>query len=134
MDTNHQNRRSGFTSTELVVACSLLVAATSAIATLAVKTTRLWQDSRHQQIAIEELSSELDRLIALDPTTRIVAMQNVTPSEILQEICPSVTLSASWEDEARSAIQLKLNWNTVQPKASVELTGWINPIADGALQ
>ena len=132
MDAYRQNRRSAFTSTELVVACSLLVAATSAIATLAVKTTRLWQDSRHQQIAIDELSSELDRLSALDSSERLAAMKNLTPSKILQGISPSVTLSASWEDDSKSAIQLQLNWNTAQPKAPVQLTGWINPITDGA--
>ena len=108
MDAYRQNRRSAFTSTELVVACSLLVAATSAIATLAVKTTRLWQDSRHQQIAIDELSSELDRLSALDSSERLAAMKNLTPSKILQDISPSVTLSASWEDDSKSAIQLQV--------------------------
>ena len=127
MNKKTTNTRMAFASTELVVACTLLAVAISVIAMLAVKTTRLWQDSRHQQIAIEELSWEIDHLTRLNPEARLPAMENLEPSQLVKSISPNASITASWCDETKTAIALQLDWNTSQPKAPVKLIGWMEP-------
>jgi hypothetical protein len=125
--------RNAFTSTEIVVACSLLVATMSAISMLMVKTTRLWQDSRHQQMAMEELCRELDRLTALPPDARDSAMEQLHPSPLLKSASPNASITASWDDDQKTALVLELDWNDEQPKAPVQLVGWIRTVIDGEL-
>ena len=131
MNTKRNQKRSAFTSTELVVACSLLVTSISSVAMIAVKTTRLWQGTRHQQIALEELSQEMDRLTHLSPKARLEAITFMEPSKLLTAISPKVTITASWEDEQKNSIVLQVDWNSAQPKAPVRLVGWFSHKLEG---
>ena len=122
--------RTGFTSTELVVACSLLVVVMSVIGPVAVRTGRLWQDSRHQQLALVELSSEIERLTALDATARAAAMQSLSPSQSLALAAPNAAIEAeTLSDDDGTRIVLTLNWNESDyPRSPVRLVGWLNPL------
>lgn len=131
MNSRSKYYRNAFTSTELIVACSILVVAMSAIAMLSMRTTRLWKDSRDQQVALDELCKEIDRLTALPADARYEALDALNPSIALRNISPDVALTASWSDEKETAIILRVDWNTDLPKPPVELIGWINPTADG---
>ncbi|MGB1925214.1 MAG: hypothetical protein ACPHL6_01705 [Rubripirellula sp.] len=131
MNSNYSPNRNAFTSTELVVACSLLVTSISTVAMIAVKTTRIWQDSRHQQIALEELSSQIDRLTSLSPKARTDAIRELKPSDLLIAISPNVTITATWDNEEKTAIKLQVDWNSVQPKAPVRLIGWVSHTLGG---
>ena len=62
--------RSGFTLTELLVAATLLIAVLSVAAQLTVRTDRLRQDVRREQIALDELANQLDRILAADRPQR----------------------------------------------------------------
>lgn len=122
--------RSGFTSTELVVASSLMVATMAIVGPLAFRTSRLWQDTRHQQLAMEELSSELERLTALDSETRRQQIDSLTPSESLRLVAPDANLSAVIVDND-DGIQLvvSLDWNLRDaPRAPLQLVGWLDPL------
>lgn len=123
-------RRPGFTSTELVVASSLLVAVMAIMAPLAVRTARLWQESRHQQLAMEDLAGELERLTALDPAARTEAMQSISPSESIAVAAPNAEIKAETvRDEEGSRIILTLNWNESDyPRAPLRLVGWLDPL------
>lgn len=122
--------RSGFTSTELVVAASLMVATMAIIAPLAFRTSRLWHDTRHQQLAMEALSAELERLTALDPDIRRQQIENLTPSESLLLAAPDAKLSAAIvENEDGTQLVVSLDWN--QPntsRAPLKLVGWLDPL------
>ena len=63
-------RRNAFTLTELVVGAALTVTVMSVVASLTVHCGRLWQDTRHQQLVMDELSNELERLISLPADQR----------------------------------------------------------------
>ncbi len=122
--------RSGFTSTELVVASGLLVTVMAIMAPLAVRTSRLWQDSRRQQLAVEELAGEIERLTALDSAARTEAMQSLSPSESLASAAPSAEIQAETvTDDEGTRIILTLNWNELDyPRAPIQLVGWLDPL------
>ena len=124
-------KRSGFTSTELVVACSILVTAILVVGSMAVRTTRVWQDTRHQQIALEELSQQIERITALTPADRIEALRQITPSEQLLSIAPKASNEAKVTEEPERRVTLELNWNFQnRPRASISLVAWVDPLPE----
>jgi Tfp pilus assembly protein PilV len=122
--------RRGFTTTEIMVACSLLVGSMAIVGPLAARTTRLWQDSRHQQLALQELASELERLTALDSKDRTVAMESLTPSASLAAAAPNAEVVAEIvTDGDGTRMILTLHWNqSDQPRAPLRLVGWLAPL------
>ena len=72
--------RRGYTMTDLVVAATLLVGIMSFVAPLAVRSGRLWQDSRHYRLALDELSNQLERLTSLDEGERDAALAELSVS------------------------------------------------------
>jgi Tfp pilus assembly protein FimT len=121
--------RSGFTSTELVVASSLLVALMSIMGPLAIRSARLWKDSRHQELALETLAGEIERLTAMNSDARTEAMESLTVSDLLSNAAPNATINAAIiQDEAGTRIELTLDWNqTDYPRAPLRLVGWLDP-------
>lgn len=122
------NRRA-FTVTELVVAATLLVTAMSVVAPLAVRSGRLWQDSRHYRLAMEELSNQLERLTALEAVERAAAIVEVAPSPQVSTALPNPVLSVeTLTDENGTRLVLRLAWDRLGPSAPVTLVGWIDPL------
>ncbi len=113
-----------------VVASGLLVTVMAIMAPLAVRTSRLWQDSRHQQVALEELAGELERLTALDSPERTEAMRSLTPSDTLAIAAPHAEITAATvADSEGTRIVLTLNWNELDyPRAPLQLVGWLDPL------
>ncbi len=112
----------------------MLVVVMSVIGPVAVRTSRLWQDSRHQQLALIELESEIERLTALDPQARTEAMESLTPSPALKLAAPNAEIEAeSLRDVDGTRIVLTLNWNESDyPRAPVQLVGWLDPLTQEA--
>lgn len=122
--------RKGFTSTELVVASSLLVAVMSIVSPLAVRTTRLWKDSRDQQLALSELTGEVERLTAMDALAREAAIESLQPSAALAKAAPLAKIQVETiHDDEGKRIVLTLDWNQPNlPRAPVRLVGWLDPL------
>jgi hypothetical protein len=122
--------RQAFTSTELIVASTLMVATMGIIGPLAVRAARLWQSSRHQQVAIEALSDELERLTAMESDVRSEAIQNLIPSEALRLAAPDALLTAEvMKDSDGTRLVVTLDWN--QPdefRPPLKLVGWLDPL------
>lgn len=129
-------KRCAFTSIEMVVASGLLVSVMAIMAPLAVRTSRLWQDSRRQQIALQELTTEIERLTALDSAARADAMQSLSPSESLISAAPNVVIKAETVvDNEGTRIVLTLDWNELDyPRAPMRLVGWLDPLPPDTLQ
>lgn len=122
--------RFGFTSTEMVVACSLLTAAMAVVGPMAVRTTRLWKDSRHQQLALEELTGQLERLTAMEPRERAAAMGSLSPSDALLAAAPFAEIQGETiRDQDGTRIVLTLDWHTAgMPQSPLRLVGWLDPL------
>jgi prepilin-type N-terminal cleavage/methylation domain-containing protein len=134
---NRREERNGFTLTELVVAASLLVGVMTVVAPLTVRSGRMWQDTRHQQLAMDELSNQLERLTSLDPRGRAAALTQLAPSEFLTTALPSATIEAETaRDEHGTRLVLSLDWNRPGARSrqtpSVTLVGWLDPLPSGA--
>jgi hypothetical protein len=101
------------------------------VAPLTVRSGRLWQESRRQQLVIEELSNQLEWLIHLSPAQRASALTNLTVPEYLQKAIPGAKLSAeSIRDEHGTRLVLSLAYGAQAMPAPrpVTLVGWLDPL------
>ena len=137
MGTHHQplqqgssrTKRYGFTMTELVVAATLLMAALSTVAPLAVRSSRLWQDSRQHRLAVEELTNQWERLGSLDSASRAEAISAMSPSPQVSASLPNPMLSAvTLTDEDGTRLVLRLSWDRIGHRSPVKLVGWMDPL------
>ena len=123
--------RSGFTLTELLVAATLLIAVLSVAAQLTVRTDRLRQDVRREQIALDELATQLDRLLAADPPQRSELLANLTPGQQIAHVLPGARLvGEEVRDDAGRRLVLELSWKQAAGAKPLTLVGWIDPWTD----
>jgi len=121
--------RGGFTITELIVAATLLVVIMSVVASLTVRSGRLWQDSRHYRLAVDELSNQLERLISLDEASRAEEITKLSPSTQMLDTLPNPVLTAeTLADESGTRLVLHLTWDRLGKSSPVTLVGWVDPL------
>ena len=122
--------RHGITVTELVVSASLLVSAMAVVAPLAIQSTRIWQDTRKNQMVIDELSGQLERLIHLDPVRRREAIESLRPSDHVRSTLPSAEIEAHVvRDGSGVRIVVSLDWDRLGDPKPVSLVGWLDPVS-----
>ncbi len=115
--------------TDLVVAATLLVGIMSFVAPLAVRSGRLWQDSRHYRLALDELSNQLERLTSLNENERDAALTELSVSPQVRARLPNPVLEAHAIDDTDGArLVLQLQWDRVGPAKPVTLVAWIDPL------
>jgi len=123
------SHRDGFTITELIVAATLLVVIMSVVASLTVRSGRLWQDSRHFPLAVDELSNQLERLTSLDEASRAEAITKLSPSIQMLDTLPNPVLTAeTLADESGTRLVLHLAWDRLGKSSPVTLVGWVDPL------
>ncbi len=116
--------------TDLVVAATLLVGIMSFVAPLAVRSGRLWQDSRHYRLALDELSNQLERLTSLDKAQRDAALGELSVSPQVRARLPNPVLEVNSIDDSDGArLVLQLQWDRVGPAKPVTLVAWIDPLS-----
>jgi hypothetical protein len=119
--------RNAFTLTELVVAAALMVSVMAVIAPLTVHSARLLQDTRHQQLVMDELSNELERLTMLAPDERDKAIAELVPSEHVRWMLPSAEITAETvRDEDGVRLVLSLNWDRPGRPRPITFVGWLD--------
>lgn len=121
--------RRGFTLTELVVASLLLISMMAIVAPLTVRSARLWRDTRHQQLALDELSNQIEFLSALDDAERERELESLQASEEFRQAIPSAVLSGETQsDPDGSRLVMTLKWQrSPGQNRSVSLVGWLEP-------
>ena len=129
------NPRRAFTLIELVVSASLMIAGLAIFGRLTTATGRTWSQTRQHNVAMEELSSQLDRLIAL-PTENIDdAIAALNPSDAAADALPSVKLAAKrFADRDGARIEVSIDWDRGRPSQPMRLTGWIADRSDSQPQ
>ncbi|MGI9455341.1 MAG: type IV pilus modification PilV family protein [Aeoliella sp.] len=121
------NRR-GFTLTELLVAATLLVSILSVVTPLAVRSGRIRQDTHRHQIALDELSNQLDRLTAIDEKKLADALVELVPSRQAERVLPSPDLTTEIIDDADGRrLILRLTWDRPAGAVPLTLVGWLDP-------
>ena len=121
-------KRRGLMITELIVAATLLITALSLVVTLSFRTGKLWQDSRHYKLAVEELTNQLERLTVLDETELDAALAELETSETIQSALPNPRLSGTkLSDENGPRVILEIQWDRIGQAEPLTLVGWLVP-------
>ena len=127
--------RSGTTLAELLVTATLLITGLTLISQGAVQTQRIWQATRHHQLALDELANQVDRLTAMKPIERTESLASLLPSESIRAILDNPTLKGeAVSDEDGDRIVLSMEWDRVGPAIPVTLVGWIPPSSPIAIR
>jgi hypothetical protein len=123
---NIRRTRQATTTTELLVAATLLLAGLGLLARGSVGAKRLWQDTQHYQLALDELTNQMELISSMSSQERESALQNLQPSEILLKSLPDALLSAETRDDSDGLrVILNLQWNHSAGSPSISLEGWI---------
>ncbi len=128
----YRTQRTGFSLTELVVCASLLVTVMSFVTSIVIRVDRLWQDTRHQKIALDELSNHLEHLTTLDENEVHASLDRLEISEATRSSLPNATLEGEMVREAGSTqIVLTLSFGEVQSAGPprhhpLSLTGFLS--------
>lgn len=123
-----RSHRPGTTIVECVVAAGVLMVAMGTVTTMAFRVSRVWMQTGHQRIAMDELSNQLERIIDAEPNKIDQMIDGIEPSEVAMTSLDEPELSATRvRDELGDRVTLQLQWRSPHPVAPVELTGWIDP-------
>jgi hypothetical protein len=129
--TREQTRRPqrrGLMMTELIVAAILLITSLSLLVTLSFRTGKLWQDSRHYALAVDELTNQLEHLTALDAAEIDEQLTELVPSAAIQAALPNPKISGEKiTDEYGVRVVLAIEWDRPGNAKPVTLTAWVAP-------
>ena len=118
--------RRGTTFSELIVAGTLLIAALGLFARGTLGTSRLWQDTRHHQLALDELANQLDRLAGLPSEQRAAELADLRPSAAVSRQLSGANLTSEFvRDEAGERLILNLQWDRPGGAQPLTLVGWM---------
>ena len=125
--------RKGLVLLEVVVAAGLVIVLMSVAVPLVVQTARIWKQTQHYQFAADELSGQMDRLIALPASQRGTEMEQLEISPQTRRVLGKATLSGKTVvDGAGKRIELSIDWPRVGPAEPVRLVAWVDPMPDSA--
>ena len=119
--------RNGSMMTEVVVAAGLLAAAFSVTAPLVVTSGRMWQQTRHQQLAMDELSNQMERLLVISEEQQAEALQQLAVSEQLAEVLVDARLTSEIiDDDDGKRLVLSMTWDRGVEALPLRLVGWLD--------
>jgi len=119
--------RRGWGMLDMFVAFTLLVATLAVVTPLLVRHNRLLESQRHYRIALEELTSQLDRLTAMPLEQLPEAVDQLSASEFVADKLPGAELATKLASiDGGTRITLTLSWNAPgRREAPVTLAGWV---------
>ena len=124
-----QKLRRGASSIELVVAFTLLSVVLTVATGLVVQHGRLLKIHRDYQVALDEVSNQLERLTALPAGDLPAALEQLKPSTFAAERLPGAELRGELvpADPGQRLI-LEFTWDEPQRRsAPVRLAAWVLP-------
>lgn len=119
-------KRRGIAATEVIVAATLLLSMIGLIVPTTVRVGRIWRDSRHHQIAMNELSNQFEYLSSLNDAERTTALAQLRVSEQAQQSLPDARLEASLATNSDGVrLTLSLNWDRGVEAKPIKIVGWL---------
>lgn len=117
--------------TELIVAATLLITGLSLLGTVAFRTGKLWQDTRHYQLAMNELTNQLERLTSFDESEIDEQLGELTVSTAVEKVLSSAKLSGrKLSDDNGTRVVLEIEWDRLGTAEPLTLVGWLFPAGD----
>jgi hypothetical protein len=123
--------RAGTSTLDALVAFTLLVTTLSVATPLVVRHGRLLKSQRDYRLALDELSNQMDRLVATSASDLPEAIQQLAPSEFLIKRIPSAQISGELQTvDGGMRVVLQLTWIELAGRRTpVSLAGWVFPPA-----
>lgn len=118
--------RRGTTLMECIVAASILSVAIGTVTTAVFRIGRIWTDTGHYRIALQEVSNHLEALTQLPREQVQPAIDALTISSAVGRSLVGAKLSGELvEDEFGDRVNLELSWRDEQSIRPVRTTAWL---------
>ncbi len=125
MNNRNQPRR-GTTLVECIVAASILSVAIGTVTTAVFRIGRIWTDTAHYRIALQEVSNHLESLTQLPPDQVQPAIDSLTVSSTVGRSLVDAKLSGELiQDEFGDRVKLELIWPSERAIRPIRLTAWL---------
>ena len=112
---------------EVVVSALLIAAMISFLGTLVVRNGHMWRETRHVQLAMDELTNQIERITSLPANDIDAALDQLKPSDEVSQSLPDAKLIAKViDDKDGRRLQLTLDWDRGVPALPLTLVGWID--------
>lgn len=123
--TTHKIAKRGVTLIETTVALGLLVTVMSITASLAVRNQRMIADNRAYRLAVDELSNQLDLLVALPAGEAAEAIEAFDSAELPAPLTGATIDGTIESDDFGQRLSLTLSWPAdVKRRPDVSLSAW----------
>ncbi len=124
-----RDRRNGLVLLETLIAAGVTLVMLSVAVPMVIRSARIWKQTRHQQVAADELSGQMDRLIAMPAESRRQAMEQLTVSPAIAEVLHDATIEGTLiNDDDGNRIKLSIHWTRTGDPLPVTLVAWIDPL------
>lgn len=118
--------RRGSTATEVLVAATLLLGMIGLVVPTAVRTGKIWRDTRQFQIATNELANQFETLSQLPLADLQAAIPSLKVAEHVASSLPNPELTAVvQQDTDGNHLTLSLTWDRGPHAQPLQLTGWL---------
>ena len=120
-----KNRR-GTTLLECIVAASILSVALGTVTMAVFRIGRIWTDTGHYRIALQEVSNQLETLTQLPPEQLQTAIDSLAVSPTVQRTLVDVKLSGEViQDQFGDRVKLQLTWGDGKTSRPIRMTAWL---------
>ena len=128
-------RPRGLALLETLIAAGVVLTMLSVATPLVIRSARIWKQTRHHQFAADELSGQMDRLIAMSASDRIAALDELSVSPEVREVLDDASLKGRWiADQDGKRIELSIDWRGTGDPAPVTLVAWVDPMPQSTSQ
>ncbi|TWU38918.1 hypothetical protein Q31b_39960 [Novipirellula aureliae] len=107
---------------ELLIAATLVMTGMAMVTPLAMRSGRMWMQTREHHLALDELANQLERLTHLPAAELPGEIENLTASDWVLQRLPAVKLDAEILDQ--NAIRISIDWKRTGDPAPLQLVGW----------
>jgi hypothetical protein len=124
--------RRGTTLIECIVAASILSVAIGTVTMAVFRIGRIWTDTGHYRIALQEVSNHLESLTQLPPDQVQTAIDSlVVSSEVAQSLVDAKFSGELIQDDLGDRVKLSLTWGDGRMTRPIHMTAWLaQPITE----
>jgi Tfp pilus assembly protein PilV len=118
--------RRGTTLIECMVAASILTVAIATVTMAVFRIGRIWTDTGHYRIALQEVSNQLETLTQLPPDQAKTAIDSlVVSSDVARSLVDAKFSGELIQDEFGDRVKLALTWGDDRSNRPIHMTAWL---------
>ena len=111
---------------ECIVAASILSVAIGTVTTAVFRIGRLWTDSGHYRIALQEVSNQLESLTQLPLEQIQPALDSLAVSATVSRSLVDAKLSGElFQDQFGDRVKLELSWRDGRSSRPIRISAWL---------